>query len=171
MDKKIIYLIFCGTSPQAIINSLWGTIERENIHPSKIIFLISKNSINEEKLFEATQNLIDEYGFSCELDKLEISESDIRSNVLEIKNYFKGHQLGNLEDNEIIIDITPGRKTMSISGVLFVNSLLQSKDDLHKAVKHIYYWHLKNDQQNQMKWLPEIPVKDLELVDLLEEGK
>jgi len=166
MAKEIIYLIFCGTSAYPIINSLWASMNIKKIKPKEIILLFSENQSGFDDIQKKVKILIEEtIDNGCSIKKLVISEWDIKKNIDTLLEFLNE----NLQmDKELVLDITPGRKTMSISGVLFVNKAINKQIIPKEKFRHIIYWHLIESDKYPSKWYPEIPRDYFNFVDLME---
>ena len=167
MSKNdLIYMIFCGTSPYPIINSLWASIDIKGIKPTEIVLLVSEKQRGLEKIKKCVETLIENtLGNNCSVENLIISEWDIKKNIDQLSEFL--NKMGEPK-KELIVDITPGRKTMSISGVLFVNNAIGRKIATKEIFQHIIYWHLIESDKYSSKWYPEIPRENFNFVDLME---
>lgn len=165
MVKELIYMIFCGTSAYPIINSLWASIDKKGIIPTEIVLLASGSQNSLELITKKVKIFIDSILDNCTIDLLMISEWDIEKNIdLLMKNIDESIQHG----KKLVIDITPSRKTMSISGVLLVNKVISKKSLTLDYFQHLIYWHLIESDKYQSKWYPEIPRENFNFVDLME---
>ena len=165
-NERLYYLIFCGTSPKAIINSIWASIDIEKIKPTNIVLLKTKGQWGLNKIKRSVESLIENtLTNNCSVELLTITESDIERNLVVLNEYFSN--LKN-EKMKVIFDITPGRKTMSISGLLFVHSAIGEKKTSSSMYQKIVYWHLLDSGKYVRKWYPEIPRSKFQFVDLME---
>jgi len=166
MTKNRLYMIFCGTNPYSIINSLWASIDIKGIIPSEIVLLVSENQTRFEQIKKSVNTLIEKIlKNKCSLSILSISEWNISKNLELLLDFLNKTELNN---KELIIDITPGRKTMSISGAQFVNNAISKKIIVKENFQHLIYWHLIDSDKYQGKWYPEIPRENFNFVDLME---
>ncbi len=165
-SNKLCYMIFCGTSPYSIINSLWASIDIKGIIPTKIVLLVSEKQSSFEKIEKSVSTLIENIlEKECSVETLIISEFEIKKNIALLMKYIDS--LGE-QKKHLILDITPGRKTMSISGVLFANNALKQKIITSEDLHQIIYWHLIDSDKHYSKWYPEIPRENFNYVDLME---
>ncbi|WP_423792975.1 hypothetical protein ACPB8Q_01875 [Methanocaldococcus indicus] len=134
-----IWITTVGTSPYAVFNTLWFAIVRDSYLPDKIYFLWNdKVKHNLEKLEKWVNILSNEYNFKVEINKdYKVSEENIKEFSNALKKIIKNEKLKN---NEIAIDITPGRKFMSAFS-LFAG--LEGVEGKYKCDK-VYYLHLKD---------------------------
>lgn len=165
-NDDLCYMIFCGTSPYAIVNSIWASIDIRKLCPSKIVLLATERQRGLSKIISCVKNLTeDTLKNNCLIQIVTISQSDIEENKKILNDHVK--EIKDLNTN-FAIDITPGRKTMSISGLLFVHSLQQTEKSIASKFLHIIYWHLIDSGKYTTKWYPEIPRANFHFVDLKE---
>ena len=165
-DNKLYYLIFCGTSPKAIINSIWASIDIEKIEPTNIVLLKTKGQWGLDRIKRSVESLVENtLDNSCSVEFITITESDIEKNLKLLKDYLQNLSV---ENSKVIFDITPGRKTMSISGLLFVHNAIGEKETSSSMYQKIVYWHLLDSGKYVRKWYPEIPRSKFQFVDLME---
>jgi len=165
-NNGLCYLIFCGTSPYPIINSLWASIDIKGIKPTNIVLLMSEKQSGLEKIKKCVETLIENIlENNCSIESLIISEWDIKKNINQMTEFLKEPRD---QKKSLVVDITSGRKTMSISGVLFVNNAIKKSNITKENFAHIIYWHLIESDKYSSKWYPEIPRENFNFVDLME---
>ena len=124
--KEIFWFSTVGWSPMAAINTIWNYCSEFNCFPDKFFFL--KNNvprINENAgLIKDFLNKLNKY-YGCNKDPL-INFIELKTeNIDEYASAAKDKITEQLEKEnvEIILDITPGRKYMSmiLSNIAFEN--------------------------------------------------
>jgi len=147
---KVTYIITTGITPEAVISSIWAYLDKEHIN--KLILLSSEKALDKaEQIADITKEV-----FGISLVQIEIiDETEIRSSIQKITEIMSKEKN---EGNKIIVDITPGRKTMSIA--LYAAAREKNADK-------ILYLHLK-DTSYQRTLYPEIPKSQVNLVNLIE---
>ena len=166
MDEST-YVVLCGMSPHAIINSVWASIKLKNLNLNRLVLVTSAEYAQFEKLKASLESLLTELGQAknYKIDRVEIFEENIEENIL-ILNRFLNDIIAN--STRVIFDITPGRKTMSLSLVIYLTRMLKN-DELSKKIRHVHYNFLKNADLNESKWFPEIHPEDFTVLDLIDE--
>jgi len=156
-----------GTSPFAVLNTIWYVVRKGEYVPERI-YLIWNDFVRKEKELaeEMIKVVLESYGVNPEIvadDSVKVDENDFLGLVKMLRE-IKDKELE--EGNEIAVDMTPGRKFMSaISMYLGVaDELIKKKKNVHR----VYYLHLK-DQKFLDKPLVLIPFSVQECYDLRRE--
>ncbi len=165
--ENCTYWILCGVNRFSIVNSIWASIDKKKIIPSEIVLLFSDKELISDKIKNSIQAFVDEFlDGQCKINSGIISEWEIKKNIDMLVDLVMEKS-----DNKktLVIDITPGRKTMSISGVLFAIKILRRKEQFKNiTLQHIIYWHLRDSEKYQNKWYSEIPRTNFNCVDLMD---
>jgi cystathionine beta-lyase/cystathionine gamma-synthase len=145
----VVWLTFVGTSPMAVVNSLWYAKNKDKVIPSKIYLFINEDL--SEGLLKKTKDEI-----RCILKKIKIEE--VKFNQTEIDGI-----LSKIRDvifkespSNVVVDITAGRKFMSAIAMYI---------GLIYKVNKILYFYLKDDTYLNKRY-DEIPILLMEHYDL-----
>jgi len=159
----LVWFSTLGWKPFAVINTIWHFCASESRFPDKIYLI--KNDVEKINKHVPTVKkwlgkLMESYASE---KKLNIEILDLRSDKIEdyaklMKTALKLHI--DRTGVEIIIDITPGKKYMSI---LLSNMAMQNKN----RFQHVYYNDLF-DERYMDTYFPLIPKEEYELVDMLD---
>lgn len=124
-----IYVCNVGSSLEAVVSGFWSLIDNYGLNIEKVVFVCSENtSIFCDILFRVFKLICPSIN---DHDLIVVDEANVHDSSCKITNYLKC----NFSDSEFIFDVTPGRKTMSIS--LFRVGL--------KFNCPIIYLHLRNN--------------------------
>ena len=149
--RKKVWIAFLGMSPVAIINCIWCAIKRDSFIPDKVILIATEKA---EQIFEQYKELlytlllfynpkIDKENF---LEIVKISNTptftEMNDIVTELIQKYKQ------QSASIAVDITPGRKIMSVVAISAA---------LHLQVDRIYYLLLTDEPIYRDKLYGEIP--------------
>lgn len=158
-----VWLTTVGTSPFAVVNTLWAACKdkEENYVPERIYLI--KNEIVERgghvaKVKKWIEKIVTEFG----VEEVEIKEEN--ANEEEFKTFAK--TIGNIvkkekeEGNEIAVDMTPGRKFMS-AFVMY----LGIGEGVDPKADRVYYLHL-TDMSYKDKPYIEIPMPKQKLYEV-----
>ncbi len=107
-----IWITTVGWSPFAVFNTLWFAIVRDSYIPDKIYLIWNSKVENNKEIIKKYLNALNEsYGFNLKVVEYKIEREE------NFKEFIKGLSDIILKEkkynNEIAIDITPGRKFMS----------------------------------------------------------
>ena len=126
------YITMTGRSDWAVLNSLWAAIKEKNYVPEKVYILAENwNIARAEKVKEGITTLLREYVQNPEVIIVQTKIGDpieARTRVTEIIDKEK--------ENEIAVDITPGRKA-AVTGALVASASAK------KNIKHIFYLYIE----------------------------
>lgn len=153
-----IWVTTVGTTPFAVINSLWAAIDQEGWVPKRIYLIASKNTQKYiPGLVRVIEVIVTSYGGEkIEVVPVNINESDFK---IVYENYFNIIKKEKKDDNEVAIDITPGRKYMSAFAMYCA---LRSEPPADK----IYYAHIKGGKFQNLPY-PYVPAKYIVIKDIL----
>ncbi|MHA1380376.1 MAG: CRISPR-associated ring nuclease [Candidatus Helarchaeota archaeon] len=157
-----IWITVVGRSPFAVINSILAAGKNWNFIPEKIYFLRTKHDEIKKNCQICkvwVKNFTVKYSFEKkepEFHEMEFHEESTNELLRLTDEVLKKVCT---DENEIIIDVTPGRKYMSI---LLFNLGIKYKD----SIRGICYNHLFNDEYQNIP-LPLIPIPEYELVNFL----
>jgi len=147
---KTAYLITVGTTPEAVINCFWAYINSKE-PPDVVHFVVSKVSENLRDLLSEALNAISEremkYNYTI------VDEENILRSIEVVKKAIEEYKR---TGHKVVVDVTPGRKTMSIA-------LFQAA--LEVGAEEAYYLHLR-DRSYERELYPLIPTPLLKLVRL-----
>lgn len=153
-----VWICFLGVTPQAIYNTIWAAVSKNMCKPTKFHFIASKEAIKQRSIIEKRVNAI------CHVF-LKITP-EIKFHIVDERNLeevFKVPQeivqQEKEKGNNVIIDVTPGRKYMSIAALLVA---------LDYGAEKILYLHLKDISYQGLDY-PLIPYPLQELRDLKNE--
>ena len=159
-DKKNFWITFMGNSPLASLNCIWLAYERDNFLPDKIIFLatptVQKQLNSYLPLFK--ELLMHFRGNENALD--DCFEVDTIPETLSLDSLIQlfGEKINEYKNKGLIaVDVTPGRKIMSIAAL---EAAVKTKVD------KIYYLHLLDEGYRNL-FVSEIPcvLQTLYLID------
>lgn len=117
-------------SPFATINPIWAACLLRKFVPEKVVLI--KNELVEENTAFAKhwiERIIEECGVKPVFEEQLASEDDLNAYATTLTRIIQGE----LKDNEVALDITPGRKFMS---ACMMSAGLKFK------VARLYYLHL-----------------------------
>jgi len=158
-----VWISTVGWSPFAVINPLWAAcyFKWENFVPEKVILL--NNQTQDERVKENYDlvltwliKILNEYGISEPIiESVDANESNIK----EYSHTFQGVVEKHI-NNEIAIDMTPGRKFMSGIAMWYAS---QPKSTIAK----LYYLHLKDNKYKDAPFI-KIPAGSQRLINIKE---
>ncbi|WP_462273258.1 hypothetical protein [Methanohalophilus sp.] len=152
------WLAFIGSSPFAVINTIWAACREEGYVPEHVKFL-TNNELKEEwkdTIGNWVPTLLEEYGVKDPLYSTnKIEETNFNGIHDKYRSIFS--EIG--ENDEVAVDITPGRKYMSA---------ISMEIGLEMGADHVYYMHL-SDNRYQNSPYPLIPKHRHTLIDLKKE--
>lgn len=150
-----VWVTTAGFEEFGITNSLWLAVNLKGFKPEKVYILANDN----EKVRKATETArkIVKEEYKAEVIEITFKDQDFN----DYKNKLK-EVLEKEKNNEVAIDVTHGRKYMSI----FSFNLADKYN-----VKHVYYAHLKDVAKYGKKPIDEIPITFFKMVDFVEELK
>lgn len=153
------WISIIGSSPFAVINTIWAACRLEGYVPEKVLFVVNRNLKNEDiKTVNIwTEELLESYGVNEPVfENIEVEEDDfgeiedvLRCNISKLK-----------QEGAVVVDITPGRKYMSA---------IAMHCGLAEGASHVYYLHLK-DFGYQDSPFPLIPIQKQKLIDMKKTG-
>ncbi|UJG40390.1 MAG: hypothetical protein K9W45_11180 [Candidatus Heimdallarchaeum aukensis] len=160
MSYDLLYISLMGSSEKAVANSIYASLKNLVKTDKKnwvLVFAKSKSTpINGERIVE----ILDEYkntytkakwyNAPVDFDEFEIEESNLLKSMEQIINYVEETEKNY---SDIFIDITPGRKVMSVAATLAAINLCKSSE--FNDIKIIYYL-LKNVDEHKDKDAPEL---------------
>ncbi|HID26950.1 MAG TPA: hypothetical protein EYP22_03835 [Methanosarcinales archaeon] len=132
-----IWLTTIGMSTFAVVNTLWAACKQDNYIPQRVYLV--KNDIVESKgkvkeVLDWMKRILKEYDVDAEFVFIDADENNFKEFAKKIREAVRKEKL---DDNEIAIDMTPGRKFMSAFSMYL---------GLGKDVKYhadlVYYLHL-----------------------------
>jgi len=153
-----VWICFLGVTPQAIYNTIWAAVSKNMCKPVKFHFIASKEAIKHRSTIEKKVKAICQefLNITPEIKFHIVDEQDLEE-IFKVPREIARQEKE--KGNNAVIDVTPGRKYMSIA------SLLAALDcDAEK----ILYLHLKGPSY-QGKDYPLIPYPLQELRDLKNE--
>ncbi|KCZ73383.1 hypothetical protein ANME2D_00449 [Candidatus Methanoperedens nitroreducens] len=151
-----VWITTVGSSPFAVINTLWAACELEGYVPEKL-YLVANGKVEQEVkvVNEWTKRIIEAYGEDAIIERIHADEVDfinfsriLSSCITEEKK--KG--------NEVAVDMTPGRKFMSAFSMS--NGLAENGAD------RVYYLHLSDVTKYKNRPFIEIPANEQRLYDM-----
>ncbi len=157
-----VWITIVGLSPFAVINSVWAAAKNWTYVPERVYLLKSgqgRITSNCEMCEAWLRNIISRYSLdvsALEIIIKEFDESSFRELTRKVDEILRNECL---EGNEVMLDITPGRKFMSI--ILF-NSGIKYKD----KGSSICYMHLHDEKYLNCS-LPMIPSPEYDLISFL----
>lgn len=153
------WISIIGSSPFAVINTMWAACKIDNYIPNRVLFIINQN-LNEkdiETVYQWTETLLKEYGVeNPQIISKKIEEDDFG----DIEDVFRRNISSLKQKGEVAVDITPGRKYMSA---------IAMHCGLAGGVSHVYYLHLKESEYYGSPF-PLIPIKKQQLIDMKKTG-
>jgi hypothetical protein len=152
------WLAFIGSSPFAVINTIWAACREEGYVPEHVKFLTNRELKEEWKdtIGNWVPTLLEKYGVTDPLYSTKnIVETDFQDIYAKYRSLLS--EIG--EKDEVAVDITPGRKYMSA---------ISMEVGLEMGVDHVYYMHL-SDNRYQNSPYPLIPKHRHTLIDMKKE--
>jgi hypothetical protein len=149
-----VWITTIGSSPFAVINTLWAACELEDFKPERVYLIYNDKMLRElQTVKDWIGRITVEYaGARAELIERECSEEDfIRYSKLLNQIISEEKNRG----NTVAVDITPGRKIMSAFSM---------HHGLEKADR-VYYLHLLNQRYQNQSFM-EIPAEEQNLIDM-----
>jgi len=128
------WISFIGSSPFAVINTIWAACKVDNYCPDKFVFLVNKKLKQEwiDAVISWVPLILSEYSSKAPAIILhEFKETDFST----IKDTYEELVCSFKEKGQVAIDITPGRKYMSA---------IAMEAGISRNADHIYYLHLKD---------------------------
>ena len=125
-----VYVCNVGSSLEAVVSGFWSLIDNYNLDIDRIVFVCSRDTCGFcdllFRVFRVICPLVEDYGL------IVVDEADVYGSSCKIIDFLRGEFGGSCN---FIFDVTPGRKTMSIS--LFRVGL--------KFDCPVIYFHLKSN--------------------------
>lgn len=153
------WISIIGSSPFAVINTMWAACKLDNYVPERVLFIVNRNLKEKDTktVYWWTKELLRGYGVEDPIFEEKIVEED---DFGDIEDVFR-HNISSLkQEGAVAVDITPGRKYMSA---------IAMHCGLAGGASHVYYLHLKDfDYQNSP--FPLIPIQKQRLIDMKETG-
>ncbi len=141
--EKVTYVTFLERSKWALVNSFWATLIHEDIKPTKIYLLTNKDEDKVKKSKKALKTILkNEENINPPIEVLEIEDE---TNFAGIGDEIRGICE---ESDDVVIDITPGSKALSISALI---------QGMNSGVEKIYYLHI-DEVKNADKPYLDIPL-------------
>jgi len=153
------WISIIGSSPFAVINTIWAAWKLEGYVPEKVLFIVNRNLKDEDvkTVHVWTEELLKSYGVKDpDFESREVEEDDFG----QIEDIFRGSISRLKKEGPVAVDITPGRKYMSA---------LAMHCGLAGGASHVYYLHLK-DFKYQDEPFPLIPIQKQQLIDMKKTG-
>jgi CRISPR/Cas system-associated protein Csm6 len=147
-----------GTSPFAVINTLWAACKSDEYVPDNVIWIINKqiNSDIVETVKDWTSEILIAYGVKKPvINDILVDETD----VLGLRDTIYGAIHQSKKTGAIAIDMTPGRKYMSA---------IAMQSGIAAGADKIYYLFL-SDPRYQDTPFPLIPTKKQRLIEMSSE--
>ncbi|MEJ2294145.1 MAG: hypothetical protein P8Y23_05195 [Candidatus Lokiarchaeota archaeon] len=154
-----------GWSPFAVINPLWAYCKEYEDIPDKVILIYTADKIIKSNLDICKRNILEilkVYKGDIFNEKQIITEK-IENDKLEVyadklSDVLKNEE--NLNTNKVLLDMTPGRKYMSVLNVYY--GFNQTTLPIR-----VFYLHLEKSEYQNVPY-PLIPIVKSELIDILE---
>lgn len=153
-----IWITTVGQSPFAVINPIWASCKEENFIPERIYLFYNENTEkNLEIVMKWVEKILNEY--NCKADFLKFKGDEI-----DFKNFIKkiNEIVSKEKNNEIAIDMTPGRKFMSALSMVY---------GIKNKINRVYYLHLSDNSYTNKEYIliPKLKQKLYEMRNSLEE--
>ena len=104
-----VYICNVGSSLEAVVSSFWSLIDNYGLNIEKVVFVCSEDtSIFCNMLFKVFKLICPSI---TDYNLIIVDEANVHESSCKIADYLKC----NFSDSKFIFDVTPGRKTMSIS--------------------------------------------------------
>lgn len=141
-----VWITCAGTSPEAVINSIWAACDVKGFIPDKIMLIHNaKNEKEVKKTIKQLSKILSSYNNSNpEFITKKIPEMNFEDIQSTIRTWIDKEKENN---SEIAVDITPGRKFMSA---------IVMQAGIEAGIDHIYYLHLSDTSYLNEKY-PRIP--------------
>jgi hypothetical protein len=152
------YITILGRSIWAVINSLYAVLKQTDNKPD-VIYVVTESIFRDklDKTVEGVKIVLDHFGFHAAVSTMIVAEGNLTAAGKAVGGLAK-----KLNDKgyDIIVDITPGRKS------LVAGTLLALKKD---QVSHIFYLDIKTIEDVNYPF-EMIPKQIQSLKDFLQEG-
>ncbi|MDW7725983.1 MAG: CRISPR-associated ring nuclease [Candidatus Methanoperedens sp.] len=153
-----VWITTVGSSPFAVINTLWAACELDDFVPEKMYFLCNDKMASQINLIkEWITRITHEYGKNVSFVEKRSKEEDFISYSKLVKSLITDERE---QGNVIAIDITPGRKIMSAFSMFY--GLLPDGAD------RVYYLHLFDVKKYGNKSFIDIPADEHNLINMKE---
>lgn len=151
-----VWITTVGSSPFAVINTLWAACELDGYVPQKVYLVANGKVENEVKVVnDWIERILKGYGSVAIIERIHADEVDfmnfsriLSTRIIEEKK--KG--------NQVAVDMTPGRKFMSAFSMF--NGLAKDGAD------RVYYLHLGDVTKYKNYSFMEIPANEHKLYDM-----
>lgn len=151
-----VWITTVGSSPFAVINTLWAACELEKYVPEKVYLVANGKVENEVKVVtEWIQRIIKAYGAVANIERIHADEVDFMNFSRLLSSCITEEKK---KGNEVAVDMTPGRKFMSAFSMF--NGLAENGAD------RVYYLHLNDVTIYKNHSFIEIPANEQKLYDL-----
>ena len=143
------FIVGVGLSVEAVVSCLWSFVEKYYL-PKEVCFIYTSVT---KRFRDVLKDVIKTFSPTISIKDIVVDETDIESIVERVGSVIDEYRSRNYK---VCIDVTPGRKTMSIA--LYYAGL-------KKNVDRIVYLHLK-DRMFEKEIYPFIPKPCIDLVTL-----
>ncbi len=152
------WIAFIGSSPFAVINTIWAACREAGYVPDHAVFMINRE-LNEEWIDIVRHwvpRILEEYGVEDPLLSTHMVEETGFQMICE---EYRAHLFDLKANDEVAVDITPGRKYMSA---------IAMEMGLSMNADHVYYLHLTDNRYHNIPY-PIVPLHRHELIDMKKE--
>ena len=150
-QSKLVYIINVGRTKEAVISCYWAYIERSKRVPDIIHFIVTNLTLQFLGDLRRAFSIISEKEIT--FNYTIVNEEDLEGMLTSLKQVIKEYKE---KGYEIVVDVTPGRKTMSIA---LAQVAFEANAD------EVYYLHLK-ERKYEGYLYPLIPKPLVKLVRL-----
>ncbi|PKL59041.1 MAG: hypothetical protein CVV34_00020 [Methanomicrobiales archaeon HGW-Methanomicrobiales-5] len=153
-----VWITTVGSSPFAVINTLWAACELDDFVPERIYFAYNDKMEHELEIVRKwIERIVKEYGGEVEVIEKKFVEEDFSGYSKLIKSMIIKEKT---DGGAVAIDITPGRKIMSAFSMFY--GLLPDGAD------RVYYLHLFDVKKYGNKSFCDIPADEHRLINMKE---
>ncbi len=153
-----VWITTVGSSPFAVINTLWAACELEDYVPEKVYLVANKLVEKEVRVVdEWVRRIIEAYDAAAVIERIYADEVDFINFSQTLSSLITEEKK---KGNEVAVDMTPGRKFMSAFSMF--NGLAKDGAD------RVYYLHLGDVVKYKNRSFIEIPANEQRLYDMKE---
>lgn len=158
-----VWITTVGMSPFAVINPIWLVCRKGEFVPERVYLIWNEDVENVKRIVEKSVEIIlKNYGIpEPEIiadEGVKVREDDFKRFKKVLKDICD-KELS--EGNEVVVDMTPGRK--------FMSALSMGLGFMSRPVDRVYYLHLADQKKYQNKPLVLIPFTLQKLYDMRRE--
>lgn len=157
-----VYITLLGRSTWALLNSFYASVDKGYRPDSVYVFVEESFSEQTEKVVKGLNIISDGFDFSPEIETRIVDDVDFVTAAGDMEEILKKKLI---EENEVAIDITPGRKALVTAALLSAFYISEGSELNIESIRYLAIDSLKNASKPYY----EISLERQKLKDLVQE--